>query len=614
MPVHIFGGEENMRRAGKTAALALCAAFLGLAGVHYGMKPGLPAARPADGTGPARPAPDLSGLWHAKLRFGPDVRGPLTIALAGASGNGVAEIAGRTAAVRSEEDSVVFDLPNAEGSFKGRLAAGRIIGHWIQPRTVSGGFGYASPVTLRKIGPRRWRGLVDPLADAMTFFLSVTRKADGTFGAFLQNPERNAGIQFGLEQIVLEGTKVKLLGRRSPDAAAGVVLEGAWDAENGTISLPVPWRGGTFCFKRATPAEEALFYPRGRTPAPYVYHPPADEGDGWPVASVESVGLSREKIERFVDVLLATPIDSVHAPQIHGLLIARHGRLVLEEYFHGFHRLELHDTRSAAKSLTSVLTGAAMLRGFPLSVTTPVYGTMMGPPPADLDPRKAAITVENLLTMSSGLDCDDSDPNSAGREDAMQEQTGQPDWFRFTLELKMTRRPGEKAVYGSANPHLLGGVLARKTGLWLPDLFRDLLAEPLGLEHYAMNLTPTGTAYMGGGLRVRPREFMKAGQMMLDGGRWRGRQVVSPEWARRAVSPLYEMSGGHYGYLWWVTEYPHRGRTVRAFYAGGNGGQVVMGFPDLGLVIAFYGGNYSDRTTYVSQRVYIPQYILPAIE
>jgi CubicO group peptidase (beta-lactamase class C family) len=261
-----------------------------------------------------------------------------------------------------------------------------------------------------------------------------------------------------------------------------------------------------------------------------------------------------------------------------------------------------------------MLTGAALRRGFPVSVTTPVYATVMGPPPADLDPRKAEITVENLLTMSSGLDCDDSDPNSAGNEDVMQEQTGQPDWYRFTLELKMVRRPGEKAVYGSANPNLLGGVLARMTGHWLPDLFHDLLAEPLGIEHYAVNLTPTGEAYMGGGLRLRPRDFMKAGQLMLDRGRWGGRQVVSPEWARRSASPLYEIRGLHYGYLWWVIEYPYHGRTVRAFFAGGNGGQVVMGVPDLDLVIAFYGGNYGDQTSLIPQRVYIPQYILEAVE
>jgi CubicO group peptidase (beta-lactamase class C family) len=106
---------------------------------------------------------------------------------------------------------------------------------------------------------------------------------------------------------------------------------------------------------------------------------------------------------------------------------------------------------------------------------------------------------------------------------------------------------------------------------------------------------------------------MKLGQLMIDGGRWHDRQVISSDWARRSVSSLYELRGIHYGYLWWVIDYPWKDRTVRAFFAGGNGGQIIMGIPELDLVIAFYGGNYSDRVLYVPQRVYVPEHILPSV-
>jgi CubicO group peptidase (beta-lactamase class C family) len=114
------------------------------------------------------------------------------------------------------------------------------------------------------------------------------------------------------------------------------------------------------------------------------------------------------------------------------------------------------------------------LRGAPVSASTPVYRAMgQSDTPADLEPRKRALTLEHLLTMSSGLDCDDS--ASSGNENALHRQTGQADWYRYTLDLKMVRAPGEKAVYGSANPNLAGGVLARTTGRWL----RWLLLPPL---------------------------------------------------------------------------------------------------------------------------------------
>ena len=129
-----------------------------------------------------------------------------------------------------------------------------------------------------------------------------------------------------------------------------------------------------------------------------------------------------------------------------------------------------------------------------------------------------------------------------------------------------------------------------------------------------MNLTPTGDAYMGGGVRFLPRDFMKLGQVLVDGGRWRGHQIISESWARKSSSPLYDLGGRHYGYLWWIQDYPWKDGTVRAFYADGNGGQVVMAIPKLDLVLAFWGGNYSDPVLFTSQRVYVPQYILPAVK
>src|SRR4029079_3761079 len=148
--------------------------------------------------------------------------------------------------------------------------------------------------------------------------------------------------------------------------------------------------------------------------------PPPAMDDGWPTASLEDVGISREGIEKFIQMVIDTPIDSVKAPEVHGVLIARHGKLVLEEYFHGENRDRMHDTRSAAKSMTATLVGAAIHAKAPLQWSTPVYAAMNGgQPPADLDPQKRTMTLEHLLMMRSGHFCDDTNPDAPGNEDAM---------------------------------------------------------------------------------------------------------------------------------------------------------------------------------------------------
>jgi CubicO group peptidase (beta-lactamase class C family) len=561
----------------------------------------------------------LIGLWYAKRNFGPEVRGPLTVDKNGTVWT--AEIAGRAVTIESDGDRLSFELPDNQGRFRGRLLSDNTIrGHWLQPRMVQSGGSYATPVVLASQRPGRWRGAVVPLDDTMTFHLRVHVGQGASTLAFLRNPERNAGRFLDIQDLVLEsGGAVKLMGRRASgapakDAPVAELAAGRYDADSQTLSLYLPWAGGTFDFRRATSSNEAGFYPRTRVPLGYTYHPPLPDDDGWTVGTLDEAAISRDAMSAFAKILIETSIDGVDASDVHAVLIARHGKLVFEEYFHGFHRDELHDTRSAAKSLTSTLIGAAILKGAKVRPDTPVYAAMNGgTTPAGLDVRAQALKLEHLLTMSSGLDCDDSDPASPGNEDTMQEQTAQPDWYRYTLDLKMVRAPGEKAVYCSVNPNLAGGVLARTTGQPLAELVDELVARPLQFGRYALFLSPTGGAYMGGGVRARPRDFMKLAQVMLDGGKWRGKPVVSPDWVKTATSPLVSLGDGKYGYLWWQTDYPYKGRTVRAFYAAGNGGQIAMAVPELDLVIAFYGGNYSQPIAQLAQKIYVPQFILPAV-
>jgi len=563
-------------------------------------------------------ASELAGLWQAKRRFDPDVRGTLLVTQSGDVF--LAELAGRRVPVKITGNAVSFELANGkEGEFHGTFDTTHehIGGHWLQQVRVDSGIRFASPVSLTKSGPNQWRGLVTPADDVMTFYLMVQAKDDGSVSAFLRNPERNLGrLRYRASSIERDGDRLKLLAEPDDAGKRAVLAEGQFHREPDTLTFFLDF-GGSYDFTRVAAGEQSGFYPRGVPGATYRYAEPPQLDDGWPVASPEEVGLSRERIEAFVRKLIDTPIDSTIAQEDHAVLIARHGKLVLEEYFHGENREHPHDNRSAGKSVASDLFGAAMQAGQPLSTSAHVYAVMNGGRmPAGLEPRKQALTVEHLLTMSSGFDCDDNNDNSPGFEDRMWEQTGYPDFYQWTLALGMVRDPGAEMVYCSANPNLVGGIIARTTGRYLPAMFDELIARPLEIKRYYLPMSPTGDYTMTGGTRFLPRDFLKLAQVHLNGGSWKGHRVYSEEWSRRATTNYYESPAYKlkYGYLWWVTDYPYQGRTIRAYFASGNGGQISMGIPELDLAIVFHAGMYNDIGGRKATREYVPEFILPAVE
>jgi CubicO group peptidase (beta-lactamase class C family) len=566
-------------------------------------------AASASSAEPAAPV-NLEGLWAAHGRFGPDVRGKLMILERG--NRLVADLAGFTVPVNQRGTKLDFELPDGKGSFRGERIGDAIEGHWIQGATVEGGTRYATPLVLHAEGDKRWTGQVLPLEDHMTYYLPVARGADGRYATYLRNPERNQGIFLGVSRIEQGGDRIRLLGKRRGQENEGVIADGSYDSETDTFSLPLG--GVTFDFARETDGSSP-FYARDNPPGRYRYVPPVALDDGWPVSTLQDEGIDPAMIERFVQKLIDMPQDGVSTSQVHSLLIARHGKLVLEEYFHGFDRATPHDTRSASKSWTNVLIGAAMQAGVPIRLETPVYATMLGTVPADLDPRKKAMTLEHLISMTAGFDCDDSG-DRPGDEDRMQEQTAEPDWYRYSLNVPMAWTSGERIVYCSMKPNLAAGMLEKVAGEPLPEMFGRLVAKPMHMANYYLFLQPTGQSYGGGGHRFTTRDFMKLTQLFLNGGTWEGRQIVSRDWAARSGAPLRVLSpksGQTYGYLWNSFSYPYRGRKLHAYFPGGNGGQVYIGIPELDLLIAFTGGNYADAVLFRSQREFVPEDILPAV-
>jgi CubicO group peptidase (beta-lactamase class C family) len=560
------------------------------------------------------PSDKLLGLWGSERVFGPSVSGTLT--LDGRSGDWQASVAGYSAAVQHDKSGISFTLPGTQGSFHGSLSSDgkHIEGFWIQPAGAALQTPYATPLTLAITEDKVWQGQVRPLTDRVSLYLVVSRADDGGLKGFIRNPEFNFGMRRAYK-ITVDGDKVTLDDtQRQHDQ-----LRGSYDPEQDVLSIDLQGIA-SFDFTRRDRDQALGFYPR--TPAaPYTYRVPVQEDDGWKTGDLQTAGLDPKPLAALVQQVLDTQTDWYTTPYIQSILVARHGRLAMEEYFYGFDRERTHDSRSSGKTLTGTLVGMVLDHGAKFGVDTPVLSLL--PEYHDLanpDPRKRKITVQDLLSMDSGLACDDNDDASPGNEDTMQGQDKQPDWYKYILEVPMMDDPGDKkAVYCTAGINLLGAVLRDTTHRQLMDLFQQYYAGPLQIRDYHMNLAPDGDAYMGGGIYLKPRDMLKLGQLYLDGGVWNGNRVLSKAWvdaatAQHSYFPASDYAPGHgYGYTWHLFEAKVGNKTYKEYMAQGNGGQLVMVVPDLDLAVVVTAGNYGNFPTWRKFfEELMPQYLIPA--
>lgn len=313
----------------------------------------------------------------------------------------------------------------------------------------------------------------------------------------------------------------------------------------------------------------------------------------WLATTPAAAGLDTAVLRR-----LERAIEAGEYGRVTSVLMAVGGALAYERYFDDGGRDALRNTRSATKTVAGILVGIAAERGLIDGAGEPVAPWFDERRPFEnADARKDSITVEDFMTMSSVLECSDDNQFSRGHEERMYLVE---DWFGFTLDLPIRGFPAwvaqpEDSPYGrawsycTAGVTTLGGVLERAAGRPLDDWAADVLFRPLGIETVAWQYTPTGTAMTGGGLALRSRDLLKLVQVYLDGGSWAGRGIVRETWVEQSLRPRARVRDGvDYGYLWWLptlADHP-------AFMMTGNGGQKVVGFPDLGIAVAVTTTNY----------------------
>lgn len=326
--------------------------------------------------------------------------------------------------------------------------------------------------------------------------------------------------------------------------------------------------------------------------APYAYARPAQLADGIRVGDAGQAGFDTSLVTR----LMNRVIDRTY-PDVHSILVYRHGALVIEEYFYGYDRQRPHQMRSATKSIVSALAGIAIDHGAVASDTARVTPLLPYSSYANPDPRKNDLTIRDLLTMRSGFECDDWNAQSPGNESRVYQSD---DWVKFVLDLPMTTSPGTKGSYCSGNVAVVGRLVERGTGKSLPTVAREWLFAPLGIRaadvrwNYALDASNAATFAQ---LYLRPRDMLKIGILFQQGGRWAGRQVISSEWVTRSTAKWSTVGDQAYGYFWWHqyvnATTPGGTERVDMVVATGNGGQKILMVPSLDMIVVLTGGNYN---------------------
>ena len=352
-------------------------------------------------------------------------------------------------------------------------------------------------------------------------------------------------------------------------------------------------------------------------------------GDGWEVASLDSVGMDAAKFSKLLERL-----EQIGEHRIHGLLVVRNQKLVFEQYFPGekfnlgqytgetgYDRNDLHVLCSATKSVTSALMGIALDRGSVDSVERktfdffPEYASL-----AAREPAKGKMTIQHLLTMTSGLTYDDESLPYADRNNDMNRFYSSSDPIGFLLERPLFAEPGTVFDYANCNTNILGEIIRKTTNKRVDEFAKEYLFDPLGILEHQWQTVRGDILLCSGDLHLKPRDMAKFGLLFLNRGEWRGKRVVSSDWCD--VSTAVFLNPSHfdknfswadgYGYQWWHKTYDAGARFHPSFFASGWGGQNIIVIPDLEMVIVTTAGNWFEAEALSPFKI-VSDYIIPAV-
>jgi len=345
----------------------------------------------------------------------------------------------------------------------------------------------------------------------------------------------------------------------------------------------------------------------------------AQRGD-WPTATPKSVGIDDKALAAF-----DAEIASGKFGNIDGLTIIRHGKLVFERrYPHDYDKIygedakkqspldahdpsgpynyynswwhpwyqrgELHTLQSVSKTITSIIIGVARTRGDFPDIDTPVMKYFDESKVANADDRKRRMTIRHLLTMSAGLDWNEGLPYSDPKNTGSQMEAAN-DWVEYTINRPMAFEPGKTYAYNSGATQILAYVFRVATGMDIEEYAVRHLFTPLGIKQYFWKRSPSGLVDAEGGIYLRPRDVAKLWYLFLKGGKWDGKQIVSPGWVKDSLTPHMTVSpNAKYGLKWWLYPYGADNKFL-AWGGSGFGGQRPLVLPEYDLVAVYTAWN-----------------------
>jgi CubicO group peptidase (beta-lactamase class C family) len=297
----------------------------------------------------------------------------------------------------------------------------------------------------------------------------------------------------------------------------------------------------------------------------------------FPPCSPEQQGMSSLVLESMMLFIKNTNQN------IHHLTIIRNGQTVLDADIYPYSSQYLHDLASVTKSVTSLLIGIAIYRGFIKDENEPVLKFF--PEISSHNQLLDSLKIKDLITMKSGFDC-----GVEGGEKALSNMRKSRDWIKFIFALPITSKPGESFSYCSCNFYLLGEIIYRTTRLMPYEFAKKHLFNPLQISDSKWLTNYKGMNHGWGDLFLYPVAMAKIGQMVLDKGKWKGRQVVSEQWIKKSLQTTSKLPDKGYGYGWWTND------KVGYYEAAGRGRQTISVIPLKNIVVTMLGGEFDAGT------------------